>query len=77
MGAPWFRKRVPDRGSGYGIGSWQGWVVVAIYVFVLIAPPLFVLLASGNLVLFLIVALGACGGGTLWLMRMIRAHSDG
>jgi hypothetical protein len=73
---PWFVKRTPAQGYGYGIGSWQGAAVLLAYTLMISVPPIGLVLATGSLLAFFLWAVACCLGGTWWLVRMIRAHGD-
>jgi len=75
MDKPWFVKRPPERGQGYDVGSWQGAVVLAIFLLVLLVGLSFIVLSGGSFAGLLLAAICAVGA-TLWLVRMIRTHGD-
>jgi hypothetical protein len=75
MAKPWFVKRSPERGYGYGLGSWQGAIVLAIFLLAVLAGLAFIPLSGGSTAGLLLTAI-CCVGASLWLARMIRAHRD-
>ena len=63
---PWFRKRPPERGSGYDIANWRGAAVLGAFVLMISVPPIVTLTASRSLLLAFVIAMACAIGGAWW-----------